>query len=141
VRCHSAGGWAHPLSQALSRQSAGWIENYIALLNADGSLVDAFNPNPAATVLTLAAQPDGKILIGGWFTKIGTVDRCISPGLTRWHPRHRFPPPAPKATVRPLWFQPDGKDHVGGGFNQLNGVDRNHIGGSMPTHPRRLIQS
>src|SRR4051794_28923165 len=40
--------------------------NYIARLNPDGTLDTAFNPNANATVYSIALQPDGKILVGGF---------------------------------------------------------------------------
>ena len=45
----------------------GTSRNYIARLNADGSLDASFNPGVGASsfVYSLALQPDGKVLIGG----------------------------------------------------------------------------
>ena len=45
--------------------------NRIARLNPDGSLDPAFNPGANDSVLALAVQPDGKILVGGAFTMLG----------------------------------------------------------------------
>ncbi len=44
-------------------------------LNADGTRDFAFNPNPDLSVYALAVQPDQKILVGGFFTKIGGANR------------------------------------------------------------------
>jgi uncharacterized delta-60 repeat protein len=41
--------------------------NYLARLNADGTLDAAFNPQPNGSIRTALMQPDGKILIGGGF--------------------------------------------------------------------------
>lgn len=51
--------------------------NYIARLNADGSLDPTFNPGTGANnlVLTLALQPDGKVIIGGLFTSYNGTSR------------------------------------------------------------------
>src|SRR5678810_475941 len=43
------------------------FRNNIARINPDGSLDLAFNPNVRGTVLALALQPDGAILVGGTF--------------------------------------------------------------------------
>ncbi|HEX8249117.1 MAG TPA: FG-GAP-like repeat-containing protein [Pyrinomonadaceae bacterium] len=50
----------------------GIVRNNFARLNADGSLDTSFDPMGAAnnTVLAVAQQADGKILIGGAFTRI-----------------------------------------------------------------------
>ncbi len=47
---------------------------HIARYNADGSLDLSFDPGanaPDDTVWCLALQPDGKVVIGGWFTHLG----------------------------------------------------------------------
>lgn len=43
--------------------------NRIARLNADGTVDASFNPNASSTVLSIAIQADGKILIGGNLTQ------------------------------------------------------------------------
>ncbi|WP_198973221.1 delta-60 repeat domain-containing protein, partial [Xylophilus sp. ASV27] len=45
--------------------------NYLARLNADGSLDTGFNPGANSTVYSLAVQPDGKVLVGGAFNQLG----------------------------------------------------------------------
>ncbi|MEK7675733.1 MAG: immunoglobulin domain-containing protein, partial [Verrucomicrobiota bacterium] len=60
----------------LVRQS----RNYIARLNADGTLDPSFNPGASggdyyAYVSSLAVQADGKILLGGRFTTLGGQSR------------------------------------------------------------------
>lgn len=44
--------------------------NYVARVNADGTLDASFNPNPNATLTGMALQADGKVLIGGGFTSL-----------------------------------------------------------------------
>jgi uncharacterized delta-60 repeat protein len=41
--------------------------NYVARLNPDGSLDTGFDPNPDFEVHCMVVQPDGKILLGGFF--------------------------------------------------------------------------
>ncbi len=59
---------------------------FVARLNADGTVDEAFAPNggPSSSwtvfILSLALQPDGKILMGGLFEK---VDGLISPNMAR----------------------------------------------------------
>ncbi|HEY0969004.1 MAG TPA: delta-60 repeat domain-containing protein [Opitutaceae bacterium] len=49
--------------------------DYLARVNADGTLDLTFNPTPDAAVTTLYARADGKLLIGGAFT-------TLQPGAT-----------------------------------------------------------
>jgi uncharacterized delta-60 repeat protein len=55
----------------------GQPRNGIARLNADGSLDTGFNPgdDSGITVYALAVQPDGKILVGGYFFMMGGQPR------------------------------------------------------------------
>jgi uncharacterized delta-60 repeat protein len=55
----------------------GTARNYIARLNADGSLDTGFNPGTGATstILTTQIQSDGKIIIGGQFTSYNGTAR------------------------------------------------------------------
>jgi len=57
----------------------GTNRNNIARLNASGSLDTSFDPgtgeNSNRTVLSVALQPDGKVLIGGMFTIINGMNR------------------------------------------------------------------
>jgi uncharacterized delta-60 repeat protein len=105
--------------------------NYIARLNADGSLDASFNPGTGANdwVLSLALQPDGKLLIVGYFTSFngvlrnriarlnvdGSLDPTFNPGTgaNNW--------------VWSLALQPDGKVIIGGQFTSFSSISRNHI--------------
>lgn len=53
----------------------GQNRNYIARLNADGSLDPAFNATPSYWVRHFSVQPDGKIVIGGFFTSVAGQPR------------------------------------------------------------------
>ncbi len=113
----------------------GQPRKHIARLNADGSLEDAATFNngigPNGAVLSVAAQPDGKILIGGQFTEVngqpvnhiarlnadGSVENSatFNSGL------------GPNERVYSLAVQKDGKILLGGAFREVNGQPRNHI--------------
>jgi uncharacterized delta-60 repeat protein len=60
----------------------GTNRNRIARLDSNGSLDLGFNPGAGAdgSVYAIALQPDGKVLIGGWFT---TVNGVLRPHLAR----------------------------------------------------------
>ena len=102
----------------------GTARNYIARLNADGSLDTTFNPGSGANgyVYTLALQADRKILIGGTFTNRvvrlnadGSLDTSFNPGS------------GANNYVYTLSVQAFGKVIIGGAFTQYNGIARNYI--------------
>jgi uncharacterized delta-60 repeat protein len=63
----------------------GLAARYVARVNADGSLDPTFTvlDPPDAPVRAVAVQPDGKILIGGGFQRLGNTPRA---GLARLNP-------------------------------------------------------
>ncbi len=101
------------------------VRNGIARVNADGSLEVGFDPNANSHVRCLAVQADGKILLGGYFTKLqsngaasatmrkyiarvnvdGTLDAGFSPSVSSY--------------VECVAVQPDGKILFGGFFTTL----------------------
>ncbi len=91
---------------------------------------------PDDDVLSLALQPDGKILVGGNFTWMGQVPRD---SIGRLNPDGSldggFSPEAEgegSPAVTALAVQNDGKILVGGWFTTLGGVLRNNIGRLNP---------
>jgi len=55
----------------------GVTRNRVARLNADGTLDTGFDPGagPNAYVLSLVLQPDGRVLLGGYFWQVNGVTR------------------------------------------------------------------
>ncbi|MDB6057142.1 MAG: Calx-beta domain protein, partial [Verrucomicrobiales bacterium] len=113
--------------------------NAIARVNADGSLDTSFAPSSGAndTVFAIAGQPDGKVVIGGQFTKVngvpqahiarlntdGSLDTTFNSG------------PGFDDNVYAIAVQADGKLVVGGAFasynnNGANGIVRINADGS-----------
>ncbi len=106
---------------------------YLMRLNADGSRDPSFSLTGTGFdlgVLRIAIQPDGKIVVGGYFTSYngtarpavarlngdGSLDTSFvqtGTGLNSW--------------VYALDIQPDGKVLVGGIFNSYNGTARSSI--------------
>lgn len=104
----------------------------IARLNADGTLDSAFQNAPAGAVKAngnvrgIAVQPDGKIIIGGYFNRVdgtvanrvarlnadGTLDSSFNVGT------------GPNNGIEDVKLQPDGKILISGTFSQVNGVAR-----------------
>ncbi|SHJ02485.1 delta-60 repeat domain-containing protein/Por secretion system C-terminal sorting domain-containing protein [Hymenobacter daecheongensis DSM 21074] len=100
-------------------------------LNADGSTDATFAIGTGAnnTVRTIVQQPDGRLLVGGYFTQLngqtanrlvrlqpsGTLDNTFQPGSG-----------ANEAVMR-IRLRPDGSLLVMGAFTQYNGVARGRI--------------
>jgi len=111
----------------------GSTRNYVAVLSSTGVLDTTFDPsahsaNPNDRVHSVAYQPsDGKVLIGGYFTRVGTT--------TRYHLARLNTNGALDGTFDPgtlggyysivyaIYVQPDGKIVVGGNFETFQGVD------------------
>ena len=109
--------------------SAAVTRNFIARLNADGTLDASYDPSANNMVLSLVLQPDGKAVIGGYFTALqpngatdstprrylarlnpdGTVDADFDLGLNQ----------QVGTRVDGLRVLPDGKVYVAGSFNSL----------------------
>jgi len=119
------GGWFTTLG--------GQSRSCIGRLNADGTVDTTFNPGTGGGELRLwvycvALQPDGKIVVGGWFDTLGgqsctnigrlnadgTLDTSFNPGAD--------------SGVTSLALQADGKIVAGGWFTTLGGQSRNNIG-------------
>lgn len=110
----------------------GQLRMGIARLEANGALDGSFDPgqgvNPYNIVRAIAAQPDGKIIIGGGFSSYGGVPRL---GIARVNTDgtldSSFDPGTGAGDVHDIAVQPDGKIIVVGGFTTYNGVARNRI--------------
>ncbi len=98
----------------------------IARLNDIGDLDTTFNINggPDASVRALALQDDGKILIGGFFTSIGGVNRGHLARLnTDATVDNSFDPGGgADGAVNALALTPEGKVILGGAFTRVNGI-------------------
>jgi uncharacterized delta-60 repeat protein len=108
----------------------GTARNHIARLNANGSLDASFNPGTAAndSIESVMVQPDGKLLIGGFFTNYqGTERRLIARLNADGSLDDSFNPGTGVNSTAYFVLQPDGKILIGGGFTTYNGTARNHI--------------
>ncbi len=109
----------------------GITRNRIARLNADGSLDTSFDTGSDInnTVVTVALQNDGKIIIGGYFTNynnsgINRIARLNSDGSSDI----TFNPgTGANSNVNTSAIQNDGKIVVGGQFTSYNGTGINCI--------------
>jgi uncharacterized delta-60 repeat protein len=104
----------------------GISRNGIARLNSDGSLDSSFNPGTGTDgyVLSVALQRDGKVLIGGSFTKVNGTNRNNLARLNaNGSPDSTFSPGAgAQGIVRSIVLQADGNLLVGGDSTVVNGT-------------------
>jgi uncharacterized delta-60 repeat protein len=120
-----AGGYFTTLTP---NSGATVTRNRIARLEKDGRVDQTLNLNVVGSLLlATAVQPDGKILIGGGFTRVlgvlrnniarlntdGTLDLAFNPTAT--------------GGIYSITVQPDGKILVGGSFTFIGGQSRNNI--------------
>lgn len=104
----------------------GTPRNYLARLNADGSLDSGFDPGTGAnsTVWTMLVDAEGRILIGGFFTTYtGTARQYIARINTDGSLDTSFDPGTGASNVvYALALQSDGKILVGGIFINYDGI-------------------
>ncbi len=107
--------------------------NYIARVNADGSVDAGFDPNADNHVSSVILQPDGKILIGGYFTSLTPAPlgvRFPTTYIARLEANGSIDPMfniIANDFVYCLALQPDGKILIGGQFNTAGGA-QNFLG-------------
>jgi uncharacterized delta-60 repeat protein len=105
--------------------AAATTRNYLARLNADGSVDAGFNPNPNSMVMALAQHVDGKILVGGGFVRFqenGKPEPTTRNRIARLNPDgtvdSEFDPNADNG-VTSIVVQRDGKILIGGFFGSV----------------------
>ncbi len=111
---------------------AGVTRNRVARLDAVGGVDTSFNPGtgPNSDVYDADVQPDGKILIAGWFATVGAVSRD---GVARLNSDGSLDPTFDPGTGvdgrdgYEVALQSDGKVLLGGSFTTFNGADRTRI--------------
>ncbi len=113
----------------------GVVRKKLARLNPDGSVDLGFSSGVGAdySVLAVAVQSDGKILVGGSFSSYSGVSRN---GLVRLNPDGStdmdFNPAIPTyGTVYTILLQPNGKIFVGGSFGSTNNCMRLNSDGTV----------
>lgn len=99
-----------------------------------GSPDTSFRGSVNSNLLTIVPRPDGKIIIGGFFTTYnGTPRNCIArlnPDAsldTSFDPGLGAAGSGNATVVRPIAVQTDGKIIIGGDFTTYNNIPRNRI--------------
>ncbi|MEQ1747927.1 MAG: autotransporter-associated beta strand repeat-containing protein [Prosthecobacter sp.] len=97
--------------------------NRIARLNANGSLDSGFDPNLNGDVRVLVAQSDGRILVGGSFTAVGSAGRTRMARLTANGSLDStfISPDIRNGEVRAIVQEPTGNFVIGGNFTSVRG--------------------
>jgi uncharacterized delta-60 repeat protein len=104
----------------------------VARLKPNGDIDTSFHPSPGTfgLVYALAEQPDGKLLVGGWYTSFnGVATDCV----VRLMPDGSLDPNflirngIGNQYIKSIVVQPDGKILVGGGFYQNSAYQSNRI--------------
>ncbi len=122
---------------------------HIARINADGSLDETFDTTSGTDrqIFSVALQSDGKILIGGKFTKFKDTDRK---GIARLKsdgtPDTTFDPGSGvedyySSGINAIAVQSDKKILLGGYFRYFNGTSRNNIARVMSSPLISVIRS
>jgi uncharacterized delta-60 repeat protein len=109
--------------------------NYIARLNATGTLDTAFNASPNGFVASMGVQADGKVIIAGAFTMVGTTARNKIARLTTTGAIDTTFTPTTNldGDVKFVLVQPNGQILVGGAFTAGDGLVRFNANGSLDT--------
>ena len=100
-------------------------------LNPNGRVDTGFDAGSGADaqIFAVAVQADGKIVVGGDFTRINLVERNR---IARLNPDGSLdtafdPGAGPDTGIRCLALQPDGKILIGGVFTSVHGVARGRV--------------
>jgi uncharacterized delta-60 repeat protein len=108
----------------------GATQRAIARLHPDGARDSSFQPvllPTSANVVSVAIQPDGKILIAGSFTSVNGVSRG---NIARLLPDGTLDSgfaPATEGSIAAMNLQNDGGIIVGGNFNSASGQPRTRL--------------
>lgn len=109
----------------------GTIRRGLVLLKPDGALDTEFDPMvpPLGTIQTMTVQSDGKLLVGGTFTNVGStaVNRLARLNTDGSLDLTFDIGSGASNTVSAIVIQPDGKILVAGNFTQFNGFSRRRI--------------
>ncbi len=114
----------------LSNSGSTLVTTPITRLNADGTFDSSFNSASFnSNAVKVVVQPDGKILLGGFFTGINGVSRRFIARLNSNGSLDASFNPGTGANlpVNSIFLKPDGKILIGGSFSTFNGEIRNKI--------------
>jgi uncharacterized delta-60 repeat protein len=106
----------------------GCATSLVAVLDVKNVTIDpAFKGQADDAVYSTVPEPDGKILAGGWFQKLGGQSRSHFGRLKSDGTLDPVFAPNVNETVLSVLRQPDGAIYVGGGFTSVGGVARRNL--------------
>ena len=106
----------------------GSVTSTVAMLTVvNSSAPDNFNPGVNGTIYSMAVQPDGKILVGGFFNSLAGQSRACLGRLSADGALDTAFNPGANGSVYSLALQPDGKLLVGGTFTTVAGLTRSNL--------------
>ncbi len=125
------------MSQLVKATAITLLSLFLTATVPGQSPLDGFDPNADGGVRAVVVQPDGKILIAGYFTTVlgvarnniarlnpdGTLDEAFDPNVSGFG----------LSFVKAIALQPDGKILVRGMFTSIGGEPRNYIARLDPT--------
>jgi uncharacterized delta-60 repeat protein len=100
--------------------------------NSDGSVDRSFDLG-VSQIITVVAQSDGKVLVGGWFNSVNGTNRNtvarlnVDGSLDNGFAPNLGPTNVDYLTVNTIVVQSDGKLLIGGSFTTVNGTNRTRI--------------
>jgi uncharacterized delta-60 repeat protein len=103
--------------------------NYLARINADGTLDSSFNPDLNGEVNAMAERADGKLVIAGNFTSVlaATRNRLALLNSDGTLDATFIPAAGADAAIYTASLQANGELLIGGAFTTYNGVSSNHL--------------
>src|SRR3954454_9819378 len=105
----------------------GQSRAFVARLDPVTGAADSFDPFPNAAVSSIAVQPDGKVLLTGFFTHVGGQTRSRIARLDATTGAADSFDPNADGDVLSVAVQADGRILVGGGFSNIGGQTRNRM--------------
>lgn len=103
---------------------SGGPSNYVARLNADGSLDNGFHaiPGPSAAPYTFSVDATGEVVVGGNFNTVSGLETTLARLSNTGALDQSFAPKVQQVgSVAAVARQTDGKLLVGGNFTEFNG--------------------
>jgi len=105
----------------------GVVRNYLARIEADGTLDATFDPNLNGLVFSITVQPDDKFIVCGAFTTVGATGRNYIARFNADGSLDAGFDPSANAWILGSAVQPDGKILVGGYFNWIAASGRTRV--------------
>lgn len=106
---------------------AGYPRNSIGRLTRAGIVDTNYNPGINSEISCILIQNDGKAIVGGYFTQVGTNSWDY---LARLNPDGTLDAsfaPKPNGPVTTMALRTDGKIAVGGAFTMVGGQNRSNL--------------